>query len=117
MVDNPGSAMCCRESAVSGEQGKGVGSSLRSNKMLLTGADSNQPGSKGEFLKTAVTSKPKSHCTCVRHLLVTQAYPELSAVESVMSHWLKSDHVPDGFSVLRVRCLCSDSRAALVLLH
>ncbi len=70
VVDNPGSAMCCRGSAVSGEQGKGVGSSLRANKMLLTGADSTQPGPKGESLKTAVTSKQKSHCLCVLNLVM-----------------------------------------------
>lgn len=72
VVDNPGSAMCCRGSAVSGEQGKAVGSSLRANKMLLTGTDSPLPGIKGESLKTAVTSKPKSHCLCLLNLLETQ---------------------------------------------
>lgn len=46
-------------SAVSGEQGKAVGSSLRANKMLLTGTDSPLPGIKGESLKAAVTSPAK----------------------------------------------------------
>ena len=64
--------MCCRGSAVSSEQGKGMGSSLRANKMLLTGTDSNLPGVKGDSLKTAVTSKPKSRCACVLNLLETQ---------------------------------------------
>lgn len=71
--------MCCRQPAVSGEQGKGVGSSLRANKMLLTGADSTQPGSKGESLKSAVTGKPQSHCLCMLNLVMLvclmQAYP------------------------------------------
>lgn len=59
VVDDPGSAMCCRGSAVSSEQGKGGGPSLRANKMLLTGTDSTLPGVKGDSLKIAVTSKPK----------------------------------------------------------
>lgn len=54
-----GSSTAADESAVSGEQGKGLGSSLRANKMLLTGTDSTQPGSNLESLKTAVTSPAK----------------------------------------------------------
>ena len=71
--------MCCRQPAVSGEEGKGLGSSLRANKMLLTGADSTQPGSKGESLKSAVTGKLQSYCLCVLNLVMLvcllQAYP------------------------------------------
>ncbi|DBA73500.1 TPA: hypothetical protein ACH3X1_011526 [Trebouxia sp. C0004] len=53
------SSTAAGKSAVSGVQGKGVGSSLRANKMLLTGADSTLPGSQGESFKTAVTSPAK----------------------------------------------------------
>jgi hypothetical protein len=66
--------MCCRGSAVSSEQGKGVGSSLRANKMLLTGTDSTLPGIKEDSLKTSVTSKLTSHRMCVLNLSVLQAY-------------------------------------------
>ncbi len=66
--------MCCRGSAVSSEQGKGVGSSLRANKMLLTGTDSTLPGIKEDSLKTSVTSKRTSHRMCVLNLSVLQAY-------------------------------------------
>ncbi|DBA80351.1 TPA: hypothetical protein ACH3X2_007298 [Trebouxia sp. C0005] len=43
-------------SAVLSDQGKGAKSSLRANKMLLTGADSTLPGIEGESLKSAITS-------------------------------------------------------------
>ena len=57
-----------------------MGSSLRANKMLLTGTDSTLPGVKGDSLNTAITSKSKSHCACVLNLLEMQvclvlAYP------------------------------------------
>lgn len=82
-ADNSGSVMCRRGSAVLSDQGKGAKSSLRANKMLLTGADSTLPGIEGESLKNAITSEPKPHCMRVLNLLMLQVYLMQAPLQAV----------------------------------